>query len=76
MRRQMTTRRKYLQDYTAAHRDIELTEAAIGLLERVSGTAAVVKSLKRKQQVALRRLDTAAAKLGAPYQWGALAKIS
>ncbi|MBK8772222.1 MAG: hypothetical protein IPM06_17615 [Rhizobiales bacterium] len=61
------TKRKHLNDYSHAHRDIELTEAAINILERVSGAQTVVKALKRKQQVHLRRLDAAAEKLGAPY---------
>lgn len=63
----MTPQRKHLNDYSAAHRDIELTEAAICLLEKVSGTRGVRETLKRKQQVHLRRLDRAAEKLGAPY---------
>lgn len=61
------TKRKHLNDYRSAHRDIELTEAAIQLLERVSNTASVVATLKRRQHTHLRRLDAAAEKLGAPY---------
>ena len=60
-------RRKFLQDYSAAHRDIELSEAAIKLLEGVSDAGKVIATLKRKQQSHLRRLDSAASKLGAPY---------
>ena len=59
--------REYLREYSEAHRDIELTEAAIGILESVSNCWSVVKILKRRQQTHLRRLDSAAAKLGAPY---------
>lgn len=61
------TKRKHLLEYTDACRDIELTEAAIQLLERVSNTASVVSTLKRRQHTHLRRIDAAAAKLGAPY---------
>ncbi len=61
------TKRKHLNDYSAACRDIELTEAAIGILERVTGANGVVATLKKKQQVQLRRIDAAAEKLGAPY---------
>ena len=61
------TRRKHLNDYSAAHRDIELTEVAIGILEHVTGAASVVATLKKKQHAHLRRIDAAAEKLGAPY---------
>lgn len=61
------TKRKHLNDYTDACRDIELTEAAIGILESVTGAAGVVATLRRKQRSHLRRIDAAAAKLGAPY---------
>lgn len=63
----MSAQRKHLNDYKAANRDLELTEAAIKILERVSTAGSVVATLKRKQQIHLRRLDAAAAKLGAPY---------
>jgi hypothetical protein len=66
----MTPRRKILNDFAAATRDIELTEAAINILERVHDSRAVrssINALKREQQAHLRRLDAAAAKLGAPY---------
>lgn len=59
------TRRKHLNDHSAASRDIELTEVAISILERVTGAESVVKGLKEKQQVFLRRIDAAAEKLGA-----------
>lgn len=61
------TRRKHLNDYSAAHRDIELTEVSIGILERVTGAASVVATLKKKQNAHLRRIAAAAEKLGAPY---------
>ena len=61
------TRRKYLNDYSSAHRDIELTEAAIGILERVTGAQRVIAMLKKSQQRHLSKLDAASVKLGAPY---------
>lgn len=61
------TRRKYLNAHAAECRDIELTEAAIMILERVTGVAGVIATLKRKQQGQLKRIDAAAKKLGAPY---------
>lgn len=59
--------RKHLRDYTAAHRDIELTGAAIEILEKVSGTQRVIATLQKMQGKHLVRLDAAAGKLGAPY---------
>lgn len=61
------TKRKHLNDYSDAHRDIELTEAAICILERVTGAQGMVAALKKKQHGHLRRMDKAAEKLGAPY---------
>ena len=61
------TRRKHLDDYTRACRDIELTGVAIEILEGVSNAASVVTALKRRQQTHLRRIDAAAEKIGAPY---------
>ena len=63
----MTPRRKLLNDYSDAHRDIELTEAAINLLEKVRGTQMVIATLKKSQHKHLAKLDAAAEKLGAPY---------
>lgn len=60
--------REYLRDHSKAKRDIELTEVAIGILETVTGMNAVIAALKRKQQEQLRRIDRAAALLGAPYK--------
>lgn len=61
--------RARLQRHTEAVRDIELTEAAINILEGVSGATAqrCIKSLKAEQQRQLRRMDSAAESLGAPY---------
>lgn len=61
--------REHLDQHTRAVRDIELTEAAINILESVSGAEAqrCIKRLKAEQQRQLRRIDAAAAKLGAPY---------
>lgn len=61
------TKRKHLADHARASKDIELTEAEILILERVSGCGGVVETLKKKQQVQLRKIDAAAEKLGAPY---------
>ncbi|WP_341744603.1 hypothetical protein [Azonexus hydrophilus] len=63
----MTNLRKALNDHSKATRDIELTEAAIGILESVTGMESVIKTLKKKQHGQLRRIDAAAIKLGAPY---------
>ncbi|MEY2875854.1 MAG: hypothetical protein RLZZ373_3225 [Pseudomonadota bacterium] len=63
----MTPQRKALDDHKTACRDIELTEAAITLLERVTGSQRAVAALKRSQHRHLARLDAAAEKLGAPY---------
>jgi hypothetical protein len=64
------TQRDWLNEYGKAVRDIEVSEAAITMLEACSHRAARVAAaaLKTGQQVCLRRLDAAAAKLGAPYQ--------
>ena len=61
------TKRKHLDDHARASKDIELTEAAILILERVSGCNGVIEILKKKQQGQLRKIDAAAEKLGAPY---------
>jgi len=65
----MTTQREHLNAYTTAVRDLELTDTAIEILERVTGVASqrCIKALKAEQQRHLKRLDVAAAKLGAPY---------
>lgn len=63
----MTPKRKHLNDYSAAHRDIELTEAAIEILEKVTGAQRVIATLKKSQHKHLAKLDAAAEKLGAPY---------
>lgn len=66
----MTPKRKHLNEFSEARRDIELTEAAINMLERVSSSRAVrscIATLNRQQQSYLRKMDSAAEKLGAPY---------
>lgn len=62
--------REYLYDYTAAHTDIELAQVAIDSVERMTGgprTSRIVALLQAEQQVALKKMDASAAKLGAPY---------
>jgi hypothetical protein len=63
------TKRQHLNEYHAAARRIELSEACIGLLEAVRTTAAYrcVKIMKADQQRHLRDLDKQAEALGAPY---------
>jgi hypothetical protein len=63
----MTPKRKHLIDYSTAHRDIELTDLAIEILEKVTGAGRVIAMLKKSQHKHLAKLDTAAEKLGAPY---------
>lgn len=65
----MKTPREHLEDYTYAARALEMQELCIGILEHQGSQASMrcVDILKRDQQVQLRRLDAAAAKLGAPY---------
>lgn len=63
------TPRDHLDNYTRARIQMELTEMCIDLLDRVgtSTAQACIKKLKRQQQLTLPRIDSAAAKLGAPY---------
>ena len=63
------TQRQHLNDYTQAAREIELMGAAVTLLENLlmQESAQAIRVLKRGQQRALKHLDAAAAKLGAPY---------
>jgi hypothetical protein len=63
------TQRDWLDEYSKAARDIEISEAAITVLAACSHRAArvAVAALKNGQQGCLRRLDAAAARLGAPY---------
>ena len=67
----MTTKqRQHLHEYSQYHRDIELTETAITILERTTQTrnvVSVIRRLKQEQQHHLNQLDKAAASLGAPY---------
>ncbi|MEN9489563.1 MAG: hypothetical protein RJA63_12 [Pseudomonadota bacterium] len=64
----MSPQRKALCDYKEAHKDIELTGAAISLLEQVNGMGRTVIGLKNKQHQHLARMDAAAAILGVPYE--------
>lgn len=61
------TKRRHLNEYSNALRDIELTQLAIDLMERVGNSATIVEALKKKRHAHLRKMDSAAAKLGAPY---------
>ena len=63
------TKREYLNEYTNAARQIELSGVAIAVLEKMHGNTAqrLIKSLHHESARALKRLDAAAAKLGAPY---------
>lgn len=68
----MTTRktpRQHLEAYTDAARQIELAGVAINVLEGMNSreAAAAISVLTRGQQRHLKRLDAAAAALGAPY---------
>lgn len=63
----MNTKRKYLNQYAESLKDIELSQAAIDILERVTGSQGVIRVLKKRQQKHLVNLDLAAEKLGAPY---------
>lgn len=66
------TQREHLHKYHRAAMCMELQEAAIVMLERVSSSEAsqAIRTLKRGQQRQLKLLDAAAAKLGAPYPGG------
>lgn len=63
------TSRDHLNDYTHALRQIELAGAAIAVLETMNTDEAsqAVKLLNSGQKKLIRRMDAAAAKLGAPY---------
>lgn len=63
------TQREHLRTYTIAARQLELAGVAINVLEGMNTreAAQAIKTLQRGQQVQLKRLDDAAAKLGAPY---------
>lgn len=62
-------KRDHLNDYTDAAREIEIAGVAIKALEcmRSVEAARAIKMLHVAQQRHLKRLDAAAAKLGAPY---------
>ena len=59
-------RSKYLNDYSKAHRDIQLTDAAIEILEKVTDSHRIIAALKKSQHKHLSRLDAAAEKLRVP----------
>ena len=63
------TKRKHLNDYTCAAREIELAGVAITILEGMNCREATtaINALKRRSMNRIKRLDAAAAKLGAPY---------
>jgi hypothetical protein len=63
------TQRKHLTEYTDAARQIELAGVCINVLEAMRGDIAVrcINALKAEQQRALKKLDKAAERLGAPY---------
>jgi len=60
-------RRRHLNDYTRAHTDIELTQLAIDMMERVGNSRTILNALKKKRSACLRKMDDAAEKMGAPY---------
>lgn len=59
--------KKFLSKYGRACKDIELTEAAIGILERVSGMHNIVKDIKKKQQYQLEDINKYAALIEIPF---------
>jgi hypothetical protein len=63
------TPREHLTDYTDAAREIELAGVAIRVLESLRSVEGLrcIKMLEAMQQRQIGRLDSAAAKLGAPY---------
>lgn len=62
-------KRKHLDEYTDAAREIELAGICINVLETLRDPVGqrCVKALKASQQRQIKRLDKAAEKLGAPY---------
>lgn len=64
--------RKHLNDYTTAARVIEISGAAIVMLEQLGTTEAMqaCRALHRGNRRQLKLLDAAAARLGAPYPHG------
>jgi hypothetical protein len=67
-------RRNVLLDYTHECRQMDLSGAAVDILETMNTpeASAAVRALKRGQQRLLKRIDKAAAKLGCPYPDSAL----
>lgn len=63
--------RAHLIDHAAAVRDTELTQVAILALERTTSTPGirlVLRKLLAEQHKQVRRIDAAAAAIGAPHQ--------
>lgn len=67
-----TALRNALDDYTRAARHMELVDAAITMLEGLNSreVRTAIRALQKGQQRQLKLLDTAAARLGAPYPGG------
>lgn len=65
----LTEKRRHLDDYHRASRDMELAQVCIDILEQMQDKARTkcIKELKAAQQRQLRELDAAAERLGAPY---------
>jgi hypothetical protein len=65
----MIAKREHLNEYTRQHEEIMNAGAAIEILERMRDPAAqrCITQLLAAQQRALKRMDKAAALLGAPY---------
>jgi len=63
------TKRKHLNDFKEAAKNIEFAEICIGFLERMPRDPAqrIIKTLKAEQKKYLTKMDYNAAKLGAPY---------
>lgn len=65
-----TPAHKALRDYEVAHRDIELAGLAIDILKKLQDRSGgeCIKKLLAGRQRSLRKMDAAAAKLGAPVE--------
>lgn len=63
------TKRKHLDEYWNAARDIELAEVCIRILEGLRDPAGqrCIKALMDGQQRQIKRMDKAAESIGAPY---------
>lgn len=65
----MSPKRRILNRYTDACRQIELAHQCIRTLEGMRGATVkrCIEALKKEQQRALKQIDKEAAALGAPY---------